>query len=158
MLKLMMSDPEWNEARAAAVVAPIAGLEGPLLPMLHALQAEFGWISVEAIKFLARQLNLSQAEIHGVASFYHYFRKSRPGRKLVQICRAEACQSVGGAAAAAALLAAHGLSWGETSADGALTIEPVYCLGLCAAAPAALIDNEPLGRLDAATLAAAVGA
>lgn len=148
----------WRPERAEAAIAPFASLEGPLLPMLHALQAEFGWISDAAIVFMAEKLNLSRAEVYGVVSFYHDFRRAPAGRLVVKLCRAEACQSVGGAAAAEALLNAHALEWGQTSADGALTIEPVYCLGLCAAAPAALIDGEPLGRLDAEKLKKAVAA
>jgi formate dehydrogenase subunit gamma len=150
--------PAWDEARAQVVIGPFDGIEGPLLPMLHAIQHEFGAISDEAIIFLAQHLNLTRAEVYGVVSFYHDFRREPAGRRLVKVCRAEACQSVGGVAAAEALLAAHALGWGDTSADGALTIEPVYCLGLCAVAPAALVDGEPVGRLDAAKLKAAVAA
>jgi formate dehydrogenase subunit gamma len=96
--------------------------------------------------------------VHGVISFYHDFRRSPPGKRVVKICRAEACQSMGGPTAAAALLQRLGLDWGETSADGAVTVEPVYCLGLCAVAPAALIDGEPHARLDGKALIKAVEA
>lgn len=150
--------PAWDESRADAAVAPFDKIEGPMLPMLHALQHEFGAISDEAIMFLARRLNLTRAEVYGVVSFYHDFRREPAGRRVVKVCRAEACQSVGGVVMAEALLAAHGLGWGDTTGDGALTVEPVYCLGLCAVAPAALIDGEPIGRLDAAKLKAAVAA
>jgi formate dehydrogenase subunit gamma len=150
--------PAWDETRADAAIAPFDKIEGPMLPMLHALMHEFGAISDEAIVFLAGRLNLTRAEVYGVVSFYHDFRREPAGRRVVKVCRAEACQSVGGVAVAEALLAAHGLGWGDTSADGELTIEPVYCLGLCAVAPAALIDGQPVGRLDAAKLKAAVAA
>ena len=132
------------------------GREGSLLPILHDLQAVFGCVPVPATAFLAEALNLSRAEVHGVISFYHDFRASPAGRRMVKLCRAEACQSMGGDALAAGLLARLGLAWGETTADGALTVEPVYCLGLCGVAPAALIDGEPMGRLDATRLATAL--
>ena len=110
----------------------------------------------EVLLFIVEVLNISRADIYGVLTFYHDFRRAPPGRRVVKVCRAEACQSMGGREAAAALLASCNLDWGQTSADGALTIEPVYCLGLCAVAPAALIDGEPLGRADAARLIAAL--
>jgi formate dehydrogenase subunit gamma len=149
---------EWDEAEADRIASGFATTDGPLLPILHALQATFGCIPEEATAFLAAKLNLSRAEVHGVISFYHDFRRSPPGKRVVKICRAEACQSMGGPAAADALLQRLGLDWGETSADGAVTVEPVYCLGLCAVAPAALIDGEPHARLDAKALIKAVEA
>lgn len=148
----------WSSARAAAVVQAHAGRKGALLPILHDLQAEFGCVPAEATPFLADALNLTRAEIHGVVSFYHDFRDAPAGRRVARICRAEACQAMGGEVLAAGLLARLGLDWGGTTADGALTVEPVYCLGLCGVAPAALVDGEPFARLDAARLAAAVGA
>lgn len=144
----------WDPDFAEALIARHTGLEGPLLPILHALQEAFGFIPEAAVPLVADALNLSRAEVHGVVTFYADFRDAPAGRRVVKLCRAEACQAMGGEAAAHALLSALGLSWGETSADGAITVEPVYCLGLCAVAPAALIDDEPVGRLDAATLAA----
>ncbi|MEZ6023352.1 MAG: formate dehydrogenase subunit gamma [Hyphomonadaceae bacterium] len=149
---------KWDEAEARHAIAAYAGSEGPLLPMLHALQARFGCIPPEATPFLADALNLSRAEVHGVISFYHDFRTSPPGKVVVKVCRAEACQAMGGPAAADALLRRLGVNWGETSADGAVTIEPVYCLGLCAAAPAALIDGKPHARLNGPRLIDAVEA
>ncbi len=146
----------WDPALAEAVIARRLALEGPLLPILHALQDAFGCVPDEAVPLIAQALNLSRAEVHGVVSFYADFRDAPAGRRVIRLCRAEACQSMGGEAAASALLSALGLDWGETSADGAITVEPVYCLGLCAVAPAALIDGEPHGRLDAAKLAAAL--
>ncbi|MDZ4374257.1 MAG: formate dehydrogenase subunit gamma [Phenylobacterium sp.] len=154
-----MTSPQgciWTADRVREIVATHAGLEGPLLPILHALQAEFGHVPPDAVPVLAEALNLTRAELHGVISFYHDFRDAPAGRRVVKICRAEACQALGAEALAQTLLAQAGLDWGQTSADGALTVEPVYCLGLCAVAPAALVDGEPLGRLDLARLAAAV--
>lgn len=149
---------DWNPDTARAIVDAHAGLDGPLLPILRAIQAAFGCVPKAAIPFLAQALNLTRAEVHGAVSFYHDFRDAPAGRRLVRLCRAEACQAMGGEALAAGLLARLRLAWGETTADGAVTVEPVYCLGLCAVAPAALVDGEPLGRLDARRLAAALGA
>jgi formate dehydrogenase subunit gamma len=145
----------WDGAAAQALIAAEAGRPGALLPVLHALQQAFGHIPEPAIPLVAQALNLSRAEVHGVVSFYHDFRRRPPGRHVVKLCRAEACQAMGGAALAAWLLDRLGLDWGGTTPDGGLTIEPVYCLGLCACAPAALVDGEPVGRLDQAALAAA---
>ena len=152
------SPPSWNPERAAEIVEAHSGRLGALLPILHDLQAAFGCVPPEATPFLAQALNLTRAEVHGVISFYHDFRSAPAGRRTVRLCRAEACQSMGGAAVAADVLARLGVDWGGTTADGAVTIEPVYCLGLCAVAPAALVDGEPVGRLDAERLAAAVAA
>jgi formate dehydrogenase subunit gamma len=142
-----MSNP-WSPERANAIIAAQQGQEGALLPILHALQDEFGYLPREALPMVAQALNLSRAEIYGVASFYHDFRMSPPGRHCLRICRAEACQAMGGAEQAEALLAKLGLDWGGTTPDGALTIEPVYCLGLCATAPSAMRDGQPFARLD----------
>ncbi|MDB5424713.1 MAG: formate dehydrogenase subunit gamma [Phenylobacterium sp.] len=150
--------PVWNADLARAIVEPHLHREGALLPMLHALQAVFGCVPREATAFLAETLNLSRAEVHGVVTFYHDFRETPAGARVVRLCRAEACQSRGAEALAADLLRRLGLDWGETTADGELTVEAVYCLGLCSVAPAAMVDGEPLGRLDAPRLAAALDA
>lgn len=126
--------------------------EGPLLPILHSLQEAFGHIPQAAIPLIADALNITRAEVHGVVSFYHDFREVPAGRHVVRICRAEACQSMGGAALADAALARLGVAWHGTTTDGAITIEPVYCLGLCACGPAAMVDGELVGRVDAARL------
>ncbi len=153
------SNPAGSVAdRAAAIAAVHAGREGPLLPVLHDVQAAFGHIPADAVPAIAAALNLSRAEVHGVVTFYHDFRTAPAGRRVVKLCRAEACQAAGGAAVAEALLARLGIGWGGTTADGAVTVEAVYCLGLCACAPAALVDGAPAGRLDAEALAAAVQA
>jgi formate dehydrogenase subunit gamma len=151
----------WSSDRAEEIVAPLVSREGALLPILHALQETFGHVPREAVPLVARALNLSRAEVHGVATFYHDFRQAPHGRRMVKLCRAESCQAMGGEAAARFLLAALGLPsgdpWGGTTADGAVTVEAVYCLGLCSVSPAALIDGEPLGRVDGMALAEAVG-
>ena len=149
-------EPAWDAAQASALISAEAGREGGLLPALHALMAAFGCVPEAAEPLLADAFNLSRAEIKGVIGFYHDFRRAPAGRHVLKLCRAEACQSMNGAALAADLLARLGLEWGGTTADGALTIEPVYCLGLCAMPPAALFDGAPIGRLEARRLAALV--
>ncbi len=146
----------FDETGALAIIAAHAGLEGAALPVLHALQEAFGFIDKRNIPLIAAALNISKAEVHGVISFYHDFRGARPGRHVLKLCRAEACQSMGSESLAAHLAAAHGCAPGDTSADGALTIDNVYCLGNCALSPAALFDGEPVGRLDAARIDALV--
>ncbi len=134
------------------VLAAHLHLEGPLLPILHAMQHAFGHIPEAAHRPIAEALNISRAELHGVISFYHDFRDTPAGRHVLKICRAEACQAVGGAALAEATLARLGLDWHGTSANGAVTVEPVYCLGLCACAPAAMLDGRVVGRVDSARM------
>lgn len=144
------------DARVLAIVADLKALEGPLLPILHAIQAEFGYVPQESLPLIARELNLSRAEVHGVMTFYHDYRAHPAGRHVVKICRAEACQSMGGDAIADNLKRALGIDWHGTTLDGAITLEAVYCLGLCACAPAAMIDGDVHGRLDSSTLQALV--
>ncbi len=145
---------------AARIVESLRDLEGPLLPILHRLQEEFGHVPQEALPVVAEALNLSRAEVHGVVSFYHDFRREPAGRHVLKLCQAESCRSMGAEDVAALVRGALGIGFHETSADRAVTLEPVYCLGLCACAPAAMLDGEPLGRLDAAAveeIAAEVG-
>ncbi len=146
----------WDPALAQSLIEEQLTLEGPALPILHALQDTFGCVPDEAVAMMAKALNISRAEAHGAVSFYHDFRRQPGGRRVVKVCRAESCQAMGGAAAGDFLLAALGLDWGGTTSDGEITVEPVYCLGLCAVSPAALIDGEPLGRLDGVALVEAV--
>ena len=128
------------------------GMEGPLLPILHAVQAEFGHVPQDALPVIAKSLNLSRAEVHGVMSFYHDFREEPAGKHVVKLCRAEACQSMGADRVAAHAKAALGVDWHGTTADGAVTLEPIFCLGLCACAPAAMVDGKLVGRVDEARL------
>lgn len=125
---------------------------GALLPLLHAVQARLGWIPAASLPLIATALNLSRAEVYGVLSFYPHFRTSPPGRHVLQICRAESCQAMGGAALETRARARLGVDWHQTSADGAVTLEPVFCLGNCACSPALRIDDEILGRVDAQRL------
>ncbi|KAF0105449.1 MAG: formate dehydrogenase gamma subunit [Rhodospirillaceae bacterium] len=138
----------WSEAEAMEIVRRHDGGEGPLLPILHDLQAAFGSVPEPAIRFLAEALNITRAEVHGVVSFYHDFRREPAGRHVLKLCRAEACQSVEGEAFARRVLDRFGLDWGSTTPDGRLTIEATYCLGLCASAPSAMLDGEPMARLN----------
>lgn len=127
-------------------------LPGALLPVLHAIQDALGFIPPDAVPRVAHALNLSQAEVHGVISFYHDFRSSPPGRHVLKLCRAEACQAMGSEALAARLTRRLGIAWKETTPDGALTIEPVYCLGNCALSPALMLDGTLRGRVTADVL------
>lgn len=142
--------------RVLEIVAELKSLEGPLLPILHAVQAEFGYIPEQSQPLIARELNLSRAEVHGVVTFYHEFRNHPAGKHVVRICRAEACQSVGGREIADHACRELGIEWHETTPDGRVTLEPVYCLGLCSTAPSAQIDGELHGRLDTETLSALI--
>lgn len=130
--------------------------EGPLLPILHSVQAEFGYIPAEVVPLIADRLNITRAEVHGVITFYHDFRDAPAGKHVVKICRAEACQAVGGGALSERAFEKLGIGWHETTANGAVTLEPVYCLGLCANGPAAMVDGKVLGRVDAAKLDAVI--
>jgi formate dehydrogenase subunit gamma len=136
-------------SRTAAIVASLRGLEGPLLPILHGVQEEFGYVPTEALPIIAEALNLSRAEVYGVFSFYHDYRKHPAGRHVLKVCRAESCQSMGGDAIVAQLQQRLGIGFHETARDGSVTLEPVYCLGLCACSPSAMLDGEVIGRLDA---------
>jgi formate dehydrogenase subunit gamma len=136
-------------SRTTAVVNDLKGLEGPLLPILHGIQDEFGYVPGESLPVIADLLNLSRAEVHGVVTFYHDYRNHPAGRHVLKLCRAEACQSMGGDAIAAKLQQLLGIGFHETTKDGGVTLEPVYCLGLCACAPSAMLDGEVIGRLDA---------
>lgn len=133
-------------------MGPDVPAQGALLPLLHAVQHEFGYIVPEAIGVIADELNISQAEVRGVVSFYHDFRLEPPGRHTLKICRAEACQALGSERLATHLASQHKLQAGQTQADGSLTFENVYCLGNCGLGPAAMLDDRLIGRLDEARL------
>ena len=143
-----MAYEAWNADRARVLIAEHERREGALLPILHALAEEFGYIDEAAEPLIAEALNISRAEVHGVVTFYHDFRREPAGRHVLKLCRAEACQAAGGEAMAAHAEALLGTAMGETAADGSVTLEPVYCLGLCACAPSAIFDGRVIGRLD----------
>ena len=130
-----------------AAIERLRALDGALLPILHAIQDEIGFVPREAVPRLALALNLSQADVHGVISFYHDFRSAPPGRHVMRLCRAEACQAMDGEALAERLETKHGARFGATTADGAITLEPVYCLGNCACAPSLMLDGKTHGRV-----------
>lgn len=152
--------PLGDEARARvlAIVAAHRDRPGPLLEILHGVQDAFGWVPAEAVPVIAAALNVTRAEVHGVVSFYHHFRQTPPGRHVVRICRAEACQSMNGRALEAEAQRSLGIGFGMTTTDGAVTLEAVYCLGNCACAPALMVDRELHGRVDGARLVALLAA
>lgn len=127
-------------------------LRGALLPLLHAIQHSMGFVSDDAVAEIAAALNLSRAEVHGVVSFYHDFRRKPAGAHVVKLCRAEACQARGGRAIEAMATERLGVAMGATRPDGQVTLEPIYCLGLCATGPNALVDGRPVSRIDAGVI------
>lgn len=133
--------------RISAIIASHGAKPGPLLLVLHDVQRELGYVPPGAIPHIAKALNLSRAEVHGVVTFYHYFRSSPPGRHSVRICRAESCQAVNGEALAEHARRRLGIDFHGTTADGQFSLEPVYCLGNCACSPAVMIDEELYGRV-----------
>ena len=142
----MSGTSAWNAGRAEELIRRERDQRGALLPVLHALQHEFGYIDDDAVPLVAQALNLSRADVTGVVSFYRDFRTRPPGRRVVKLCRAEACQARG-ADALFAHLGKQGLPADGTTDDGAVTVETVYCLGNCALGPAALVDGRPLAAL-----------
>jgi formate dehydrogenase subunit gamma len=138
--------------KARAIAVSLRDTPGALLPIVHTIQSVFGHVPEMVEPVIADVLNISRADVHGFVSFYHDFRREPPGRHILKLCRAEACQAAGGEALAARAEAATGIAFGETTKDGALTLEAVYCLGLCAVAPSAMLDGKVAGRLDAARL------
>jgi formate dehydrogenase subunit gamma len=146
----------WNAERASEIIARYRHLEGAGLPILHALQETFGCVPETAVPLVADALNLSRAEIHGTVTFYHDFRKEPPGKRVLKLCRAESCQAAGGDALVARAEAKLGVAMGETTLDRRVTLEAVYCLGLCHSSPAAMLDKHVFGMLDEAKLDALV--
>ena len=134
--------------RTASIVEEFRSLEGPLLPILHGVQHAFGHVPQEALPVIADALNISRAEVHGVVTFYHDYRKEPAGRHVLKLCQAEACQSMGSDAIAARVKQLLGIDFHQTTKDGSVTLEPVYCLGLCACSPSGMLDGEVIVRLD----------
>ena len=148
----------WREGRGREIAEAYSSVPGGLLPALQALQEEFGYIPKPAIALLAHAFNLSRAEVYGTATFYHDFRMEGPaGRRVLRLCRSEACQAVGGDDTAQCAKTLLGLEWRETSSSGEWTLEPVFCLGLCASGPAAMLDGEPVARLTPEKLRSLIG-
>jgi formate dehydrogenase subunit gamma len=141
-----------------SLVARLAATPGPLLPLLHAVQDELGYIPAGAIPRIAAALNLSRAEVHGVVSFYHYFRQHPPGRHVLRLCRAEACQAMGCELTEAHAKQQLGIDYEGTTGDGQFTLEAAYCLGNCAAGPSLMIDDKLFGRVTPQRLDALLAA
>jgi formate dehydrogenase subunit gamma len=140
------------------IVTDLKGRPGPLLEVLHAIQAALGYVPEGAVPLVAEELNITRAEVHGVVTFYHYFRRTAPGRHVVSLCRAEACQSMGADALAEHVKNRLGVDFHETTDDGQFSLEPVFCLGNCACSPAAMVDGELHGRLTPERIDAVIAA
>jgi formate dehydrogenase subunit gamma len=140
------------ESTARAVAAEFGNQPDALIEILHKVQAELGFVPEEVVSALADALNLSRAEVHGVVTFYHDFRRQPAGRHVLKMCRAEACQAMGCEALVARAESRLGVACGSTSPDGRVTLEPIYCLGLCATGPSAMLDGRVVGRLSPAKL------
>jgi formate dehydrogenase subunit gamma len=138
----------WTVERASEIIAGRAHMEGAVLPILHEMQETFGCVPEAAVPLIAEALNLSRAEIHGTVTFYHDFRKEPPGRRVLKLCRAESCQAAGGDRLASRAEEKLGVEMGGTTLDNRVTLEPVYCLGLCHSSPAAMLDKDVFGMLD----------
>ncbi len=138
-----------HSADATAIINRFGARPEMLVQILHAFVDRYAYVSEEAIRQIAAELNLSRAEVHGVVSFYHDFRTAPPGRRVVRICQAEACQAMGSRELTAHAEKRLGAALGATTPDGATTLEPVYCLGNCACSPAVMIDHRVYGRVDA---------
>jgi len=147
---------EGQRAEVMEVIERLRALPGALLPILHGVQDALGY--VPAVALIAAELNLTRAEVHGVVTFYHYFRTTRPGRQVLQLCRAEACQALGAAALERHAKQRLGVDFHGTTADGRYTLEPVYCLGNCACGPSLMLGQELHGRVSAERFDALVGA
>ncbi len=138
--------------RAAELARQHVGVEGALLPLLHAVQDEFGYVDDDVIPAIAEALNLSRADVHGVLSFYHLFRRTPPGRQELLICRAESCQAMGSSGLEQTARANLGIDFHQTTADGEVSLEPVYCLGNCACSPSVMLNGKVHSRVTPATL------
>lgn len=129
------------------LVARHRDVPGGLMPLLHAIQDAMGYVPADAVPSIAQGMNLSRAEVHGVITYYHFFRSEKPGRRVVHVCRAESCKSVGADALLAHVESVLGCKSHHTREDGAVTLEPAYCLGLCAMSPSMMIDDKPYARM-----------
>lgn len=143
----MNHSQEWAPQAIQAEIDALKHLPGALLPILHALQDRFGFVPSDAIPLIAESLKTTRAEVHGVITFYHHFRTTPPGRHVVQVCRAEACQAVGGRALEAHVKSRLGVDYHQTTPDREITLEAVYCLGNCACGPSVRVNDEVRGRI-----------
>ncbi len=154
----MQSAKSWNAATVVTVIDACKSMPGAMLPILHGIQEAVGYIPPDAIPMIADKLNLSRAEVHGVITYYHHFRQQPAGKRLVRLCRAEACQARGADALAAHAKAVLGCDFHQTTADGEVTLEPVYCLGQCAVGPNMTIGDELHARITAEKFDALINA
>jgi formate dehydrogenase subunit gamma len=138
----------WTPERASEIIAQHQNEKGAMLPILHALQEVFGCVPLDAEPLIASALNISRAEVHGTVTFYHDYRREPPGRRTLKLCLAESCQAAGGRAVEKRCKEKLGVEMGETTIDRRVTLEPVYCLGLCHSSPAAMLDHDVYGMLD----------
>ena len=137
-----------THAKIQGLIAQHKGLPGALLPLLHAIQDEIGYVPEESYLSISKALALSVAEVHGVVTFYHHFRSHPVGKHILQICRAESCQAMGSEKLEASIKVKLGIDYHQTTLDGAITLEPIYCLGNCACSPSVMMDDEVYGRMD----------
>ncbi len=144
-----MTELNTMETIVQDIITALKDKPGALLPILHAVQDQLGYVPADSVPAIAKALHLSRAEVHGVISFYHYFRDTAPGKQTIHLCRAESCQAMGGKKLEAHVKASLGIDYHETTADGKFSLEPVYCLGNCACSPAMQIDHEIYGRVTA---------
>ena len=142
-----MTEQPSNIESVKGIISGLSHQPGALLPILHAIQDALGYVPPDSVPLIARELNLSRAEVHGVITFYHYFRETPPGRHTIHICRAEACQSMGSETLEAYAKQRLGIEYHENSADGEFSLEPVYCLGNCACSPSLMVGKEVHGRV-----------
>jgi formate dehydrogenase subunit gamma len=155
-----LSDLQTTQEVSAEIVDALIAMHrqqpGALLPLLHAIQDTVGYVPESSYAAISKALSLSVAEVHGVVTFYHHFRTHKPGRHIMQICRAESCQAMGSEALEAHAKQCMNVDYHQTTADGAITLEPVYCLGNCALSPSVMIDDEIYGRVSPAELDALI--
>jgi formate dehydrogenase subunit gamma len=151
-----MTEPCTMQTTVQTLITALKDKPGALLPILHSVQDTLGYIPAESVPIIAKELNLSRAEVHGVISFYHYFRETPPGKHTIHLCRAESCQAMGGKQLENHVKSTLDIEFHETTKDGKFTLEPVYCLGNCACSPAMQIDEEIYGRVTAKTFDATI--
>jgi formate dehydrogenase subunit gamma len=144
-----MAEHEWDRERVLEIIRSNKNRPGALLPILHGVQDALGYVPPDSVPLIAGELNLSRAEVHGVISFYHYFRDTPPGKRTIYLCRAESCQAVGSDALEVHAKRRLGIDYHETTEDGAFSLEPVYCLGNCACSPSIMVDKDVYGRVTA---------
>ncbi len=144
-----MTESSSMQATVQEIITSLKDKPGALLPILHGIQNALGYVPAETVPVIASALKLSRAEVHGVITFYHYFRDTKPGKHTIHLCRAESCQAMGGKHLEAHVKTRLGIDFHETTADGQFSLEPVYCLGNCACSPAMQIGDEIYGRVSA---------